>query len=425
MAKNDKSANRRMEALLHLRSPNLVEEFVSLLGDADPYLANAAIEILGTPANSPLLLGTARAKPSVAMRIGLLVALRRTGDAKARQAVPEFLADPDPGVRRAAIQWAAEVKQAELAAAVHDAGLRPPVTRELLEAWAKAEEMLAGSKSKSEDASPAIADLLENPKTPPAVKAIALRMLPADHPKLTAGLLAELLRSDDAVKREVVRTLVVRADAPSQALLRRIALDESVPIPLRALAVTGLGHSLESPETKSVWQKLRDHPQLRRRYSAEQKRTADEWRKALATQAGDPSAGERVFFSPTGPGCYKCHQIDNRGASVGPDLTFIGKATGRDKLIESILDPSKEVAPAYTAWRITTRDGKERVGLITGETFDSFVQVVDSRGQVEKIRRTDIEDRAALPKSIMPDELPNLMTRQEFLDLIAFLLERK
>src|SRR5258707_7483847 len=111
------------------------------------------------------------------------------------------------------------------------------------------------------------------------------------------------------------------------------------------------------------------------------KRTADEWRKLVAAGNGDPAAGERVFFHAKGLGCYKCHRVDNRGSGVGPDLSTIGRATSREKLIESILEPSKEIAPAYTAWRITTRDGKDRVGMIAGETFDSFVTVVDSQGK--------------------------------------------
>jgi putative heme-binding domain-containing protein len=207
-------------------------------------------------------------------------------------------------------------------------------------------------------------------------------------------------------------------------LLRTYALDKSLPVALRALAVTGLGHSVNSPDTRGVLARLQNQPVLGARRTAEQKRTVDEWRKLL-DGAGDSAAGERVFFNPLGPGCYKCHQIDNRGAGVGPELTFAGKSMTREKIIESILEPSKEIAPAYTAWRISTRDGKERVGMIVGETFDSFVLVADSEGKIAKIPRTEIEEREALPKSIMPDELPNLMTRQEFLDLIAYLMDRK
>jgi putative heme-binding domain-containing protein len=158
---------------------------------------------------------------------------------------------------------------------------------------------------------------------------------------------------------------------------------------------------------------------------AEPKHTADVWRITLKDGEGNASAGERVFFHPKGAGCYKCHRIDNRGGMVGPDLSFIARSSNRDKLIESILDPSKEIAPMYTAWKVLTRDGKERIGLLLGETFDSFVMIGDVHGKIEKIHRTQIEERTALTKSLMPDDLANQMTKQEFLDLLAFLMERK
>ncbi len=112
---------------------------------------------------------------------------------------------------------------------------------------------------------------------------------------------------------------------------------------------------------------------------------------------GDAQAGERVFFHPNGPGCFKCHRADNRGGNVGPDLSFIARSSNRDKLIESILEPSKEIAPMFTAYKVLTRDGKERVGLLLGETFDSFVLIGNSEGKVERIHRTQIEERTARP----------------------------
>src|SRR5262249_60179186 len=119
------------------------------------------------------------------------------------------------------------------------------------------------------------------------------------------------------------------------------------------------------------------------------------------------------------------HRFDPRGSGGGRELSCIGRSATREKIIESILEPSKEIAPAYTAWRITTRDGKERVGMIAGETFDSFVTVVDNQGKIEKIRRTDIEDRVAQTKSIMPDNLGDQLPPREFLDLIGSLCSRK
>ena len=77
------------------------------------------------------------------------------------------------------------------------------------------------------------------------------------------------------------------------------------------------------------------------------------------------------------------------------------------------------------AWQITTRDGKVRTGTIVAEGFDSTVTVADAQGKTERIAKLDIEERTALAKSIMPDNLPALMTPAEFRDLVAFLQSRK
>jgi putative heme-binding domain-containing protein len=149
-----------------------------------------------------------------------------------------------------------------------------------------------------------------------------------------------------------------------------------------------------------------------------------QWRKAL-TGRGDPAAGERVFFHARGPRCSSCHRIDGRGGIIGPDLSVIGRSHTRGKLIESILTPSKEIAPAYTNWTITTTDGKVRTGVIVEEGPNSTVTLGEADGRLTVLKRLDIEERRASPTSLMPDNLHQSMTVREFLDLLAFLEERK
>jgi putative membrane-bound dehydrogenase-like protein len=55
---------------------------------------------------------------------------------------------------------------------------------------------------------------------------------------------------------------------------------------------------------------------------------------------GDPEAGRRTFFHVNSAGCYKCHAVGGRGGQVGPDLTVIARTMDRQKLIDSILEPS-------------------------------------------------------------------------------------
>jgi putative heme-binding domain-containing protein len=134
----------------------------------------------------------------------------------------------------------------------------------------------------------------------------------------------------------------------------------------------------------------------------------------------DPAAGARVFFHPKGPGCYRCHQVEGRGGRVGPDLSATGSALTRERLVESIVDPSKEVAPQFVAHAVALRDGRVVTGTFLESTEAGHVYA-DSQGKLVTVKPSEIEEDRPLPASIMPAELPGLMTTQEFRDLIAFL----
>jgi putative membrane-bound dehydrogenase-like protein len=475
----------QMQAILSRASGKGI---VSSLGGADPFVAAAALEIVGRPENAKSLIGYGQAGDDPRLRIGILLSLRRSGLAEGRAELPKLLRDPDAGVRRAAIQWVAEDRLQQYANLLPAAASREPVTKELFEAWLAANVFLSGKRRQPTD-EPAgedfVAKILKDDKQPVAFRSLAMRMLRADHPALDANRLSGFLASKEAgLRREAVRTLVMRTDAPSQELLRQLVMDEKSDVGERAAAIAGLANSVASRSTQRLllsllakpelrrdalrslrgaaagsetervlldwWEKLDPHDPDRRelaeqltlslqpaknsgtakklegigRIAGDRPKDEAEWRKALEGK-GDPAAGERLFFHPRGPRCFACHRIDGRGTAIGPDLSTIGRSTSRDKLIESILTPSKEIAPQFTTWIISTRDGRNRTGMIVEEKFDSTVVIADAEGKLETINRLDIEERQAAKTSIMPENLPALMTRQEFRDLLAYLLERK
>jgi putative heme-binding domain-containing protein len=314
---------------------------------------------------------------------------------------------------------------------------------------------------------------------------LAMQMLRPENPALAANKVGEFLTSTEpALRRQTSRMLALRADKGSQELLLKLAGDNEAEPGMRADAVAGLAHSapgsadaqrlllslLEKPAlrrdalrslrgatvrpeiVKSLlewWDKAADDkerkeladqlllalksvktPDVEKRLksSAElagtRPTTEADWQKFLQG-SGDAAAGEQVFFHANGPRCYTCHRVDGRGGRIGPDLSTIARAMNRDKLIESILTPSKEIAPMFVAWTFTTSDGKVRTGVVVDEGFDSTITIGDAQGKLEVLKRQDIEDRVALPTSLMPDKLHEQMTLGEFLDLLAYLLERK
>jgi putative heme-binding domain-containing protein len=139
-------------------------------------------------------------------------------------------------------------------------------------------------------------------------------------------------------------------------------------------------------------------------------------------QPGDSAAGRRLFFSSVGGRCAVCHQYAGRGGHIGPDLTHVGRSQSRDRIIDSILQPSREVAPHYQPWVLTTADGRTLVGLRLAEGGDDgSEEYVDTAGQRFTLPSAGIESRAASTTSIMPDGLESTLSIDDLRDLVTFL----
>jgi putative membrane-bound dehydrogenase-like protein len=348
------------------------------LADPDPFVAAAAVHALSGAGAAEL-----RRHDTPRIRVGIMAALRRTGE---RVDLRPFLRDPDPAVRREAIQWAAEEGFADLGGEIAAAAARGPG---LFDVYIGALEFLAERRDRaSRDAQ--LTRILEDPAQPAAFHAAALRRLRLPVAKLEAWL------SKPGVRLEAVRGLVDSGDPAAREILKRLVDDPE----LRLEAMAGLPAT--SPAT-------REQPSL----------TNDEW-KAVAREDGDPAAGERLFFHPRGPRCALCHRVTGRGGGVGPDLSRVSRALDRERLAESILEPSKEVAPDYVAWDVSTRDGDTWIGRILRDDVGSLTMLLSS-GQTIQVKRADIAYRRPCQVSLMPEGLQRSLTREEFRDLVSYL----
>jgi putative heme-binding domain-containing protein len=133
-------------------------------------------------------------------------------------------------------------------------------------------------------------------------------------------------------------------------------------------------------------------------------------------------SGRRMFGAT---GCFQCHRFAGEGGAVGPDLTQVaGRFSPRD-LLEAILEPSKTVSDLYGNVVITRRDGEQLIGRIVYHTHDDVVMLSpDMFNPAETVRvdRKDIVSIEPSPVSPMPEGLLSLLTRDEVLDLLAYLV---
>jgi putative heme-binding domain-containing protein len=89
--------------------------------------------------------------------------------------------------------------------------------------------------------------------------------------------------------------------------------------------------------------------------------------------------------------------------------------------MESILQPSADIAPEFEAVSVATNDGRVITGLRVNETNFS-IQLREETGRFHSFMKRDLEDVKVQKKSLMPDNVAELLTVKELHDLFAFLM---
>jgi len=436
---------------------------LDLLSHADPFLRHAAVRQL---ARSPELLAAIerRSLTDSRRRTGLLLAYRASGRPEGLRLVPEFLADKDEEVRFLAAKWIADEKltqhRAPLVEALKDRSLNVRLYLGFSTALARLDDQEVSEAKLAEH----FLDRLADDLSPPDLRVKALQMVPPTHPRLTADLLAKLLAQDDtALRLEAVRALDEQTGPKRTQLLLDVARDARQKEAVRAQALVGLSEraqdylddllrlaeadstalrdealralvdtKLTAPQRQQLEELAKRRPEsaalaarvLGQPFARDRPKATDTdvWLKHLAGRE-DPEAGRRIFAHPKLAGCFRCHRVEGRGQDVGPDLSTIG-LTSRRHILESILQPSAEVAPHYQSWRVETAEGKVRTGLLVDTSLDQYTYV-DEQGKRFKVKTGDVVESRALPTSIMPAGLADRLTDQELRDLLAYLCLRR
>jgi len=75
----------------------------------------------------------------------------------------------------------------------------------------------------------------------------------------------------------------------------------------------------------------------------------------------DLENGKRIFAMAQ---CYKCHQFNGSGGIVGPDLTGLSRRYTTQYLLETLIDPNKEISSQYQATLFELEDGRMVTGRV-------------------------------------------------------------
>ena len=121
--------------------------------------------------------------------------------------------------------------------------------------------------------------------------------------------------------------------------------------------------------------------------------------------------------------CYKCHRVNGSGGIVGPDLTAAGRRFNTRDLLETLIDPSKEVSDQYQATIFLMEDGRTitgRVSNLNGKVYMIQTDMIKPNAML-RIQVDQIEEMKPSKVSMMPTGLLDTMTREEILDLLAYM----
>jgi len=129
--------------------------------------------------------------------------------------------------------------------------------------------------------------------------------------------------------------------------------------------------------------------------------------------------GKEIFSSVL---CIQCHHFAQGGGNVGPDLSAVGSRFNHHDLLESIIEPSKVISEQYASLIVTTKSGDAFMGLVSEQNADRVTLVTDPIvGTKKTIPAADIKSREISPVSMMPPGLINVLTKDEIMDLLAYI----
>lgn len=427
------------------------------LADPNPWRFAAAVQRI---AKDKAVLGQLAAQPldQPRQRAGLLLAIRQatelTGQAP-KLAPGAFLGDSAPAVRLLALKWISDVRMADCRAEVERVLVDPRCTPEVFYGAITALNRIDAEEISEPDLVKQLKERIARQATPDSLKRVALTILPDRDRNLIVRDVETLLATAEPEFREwLLRVIGSLRDQNRVRVLRRMAFDSSQPANVRAAAIDLL--PVEKGDVEGLLEVARNgipglktsalialegaplddaqrealKPLLAARGQPSPNRPAFTdiagWRAFLKQVPGQPDLahGRSVFLNPKLGTCTICHRVDGLGASAGPDLSTIGAAEDPNYVLESLLQPSRNLAPRYESFFLQTTDGQTRTVFQLMERGGTH-SYVGLDGKPFEVRIEEILKRDRLPVSIMPEGLIARFRDDELRDLVAWLESRK
>jgi uncharacterized repeat protein (TIGR03806 family) len=238
--------------------------------------------------------------------------------------------------------------------------------------------------------------------------------LEADRKEAETRLKAEAAAGQPAraaERAEAINHLL--SSTPGALLLARALAEDRIPGSVRSQVLKA---AINSPDVqvRDLFERFVPDDQRARRLGSVIKQ------EQILALKGDRERGRDLFFKSSGLQCVSCHRVGGTGSTLGPDLSDVGKRSTKEQILESILDPSKNVDPKYIAYVVETNEGKLYTGLLKEKNGREVVLKMAGDKEV-RIPAAKVAALAPQRTSLMPELLLRDLTAEQAADLLAFL----
>jgi putative heme-binding domain-containing protein len=320
-----------------------------------------------------------------------------------------LIGSSDESVRAAALRLGGAWKRIPLRPQLLDA-LQAPNSSDTIRSAAADGLALLGDRETTAQ----LSKLASSPGNPRVREAALIALTQLDL-RSAVGSATALLSKGDADPGPVLAAFL-RRDGGAEALGNELQ-GKPIPADTAKLALRYLrGASTQDPKLIEVFSAASGVSGAPVRLSADQmKQTVDQ---VLAS--GNAANGEKIFRRAESS-CYLCHSIAGAGGWLAPDISSIGASSPVDYLINSVLDPNKDIKDGFDGVAVVTKSGDVFNGIKIGQDKTSLILKDNAHPEIH-IALSDIKLQKSIG-SLMPSGLTDTMTHQEFVDLVRFLSE--
>jgi putative heme-binding domain-containing protein len=139
-----------------------------------------------------------------------------------------------------------------------------------------------------------------------------------------------------------------------------------------------------------------------------------------ANGKGNRGHGREVFATAL---CYRCHRFEGQGGMIGPDLTGVARRFNARDLLEAAIEPNRVISDQYRISQIALKDGRVLSGKVKDISGNTLVLMKDPLNPADllMVARDGIDEITWSGSSMMPEGLLDTFTKEEIIDLMAFL----